>query len=110
MCVVSNVGDYYSDKTSWPTWPTQVPFPARDPIIPAPVMDFTAIISQQTQINELKKQVQEMKAQLEAAKAQDIADGNPDCEMEEKVIILKKIAKLFDVSLDEIFPNEETVR
>jgi hypothetical protein len=51
----------------------------------------------------LKREVEQMKKELEAAKAQDVADGNPDCEMEEKVELLKKIAELVGVDLSTVF-------
>ena len=54
----------------------------------------------------LKAQVEQMKRDLEVAKQQDIKDGNPDCEMEDKVLVLKQIAKMFGINLGEIFPND----
>jgi hypothetical protein len=51
----------------------------------------------------LKRDVEQMKKELEVAKAQDIADGNPDCEMEDKVALLKKIADIVGVDLSTVF-------
>ena len=46
-----------------------------------------------------------MKKMLEAAKIYDKDTGQPDCEMEEKIDFLKKVAKLVGVNLEEIFKN-----
>jgi hypothetical protein len=106
MCTVSMVGDHFSDKQAWPTWPTILPFPGQVPYSPLP----SAPPTQQYRVSRaefgaLKAQVEEMKRELLAAKQQDIADGNPDCEMEAKVSILKQIAEQFGVDLKEVFPN-----
>ena len=106
MCVVSNVGDDYSKRfpatfpgTPWlpapaPNWPT------------VPPTTFISVISRQ-EFDELKAMVVQMKRDLEAAKAQDVADGNPDCEMEEKVALLKQIAKFVGVDLTAIFADHK---
>lgn len=102
MCVVSAVGDDWSRPQRWPNWPGQVPFPNRLPSDPIPnVLDRVT----RQEFDELKALVMKMKEELEAARAEDIADGNPDCEMEDKVIILKKIAEAFGFDLSGVFPN-----
>ena len=110
MCVVSMVGDRYSQPNAWPNWPTSIPFPDRNPIqIPENGTSFR-LGQLEKELAELKKAFAEMKAELEAAKKQDIEEGNPDCEMDYKTIILKKIADLLGENLDGIFPKEKTVR
>lgn len=69
----------------------------------APII-WTQPITRQ-EFDELKALVLEMKADLVTARQQDIANNEPDCEMEEKVVLLKKIAKMVGVTLDEVFPK-----
>jgi hypothetical protein len=57
----------------------------------------------------LKKDVLEMKADLIKARAEDIKNGEPDCEMESKVALLKKIAEVVGVSLDEVFTKSSGI-
>lgn len=104
MCMMSNVGDKYSSAPMWPNWPNVIPFPAPMPVPPngTPLINYVS----RAEFDALKAIVLQMKEELIEAKKQDIADGNPDCEIEDKVSILKQIAKLFDVDLKEVFPNE----
>lgn len=97
MCAVSMVGDDWTRKfperypSIWPTpSPTSVPYPSEIPV-------------SRKEFERLKADVEQMKKDLAAAKAQDIADGAPDCEMEDKVALLKKVAELVGVDLEEIF-------
>jgi hypothetical protein len=106
MCAVSNVGDQWSKKFNDPnrwnhdvfTDPARITKPNQLPKLPL----FDAAIA----YAELKKEVEQMKRELEAAKKQDIVDGNPDCEMEEKVELLKGIAKLVGVDLSIVFGDK----
>ena len=99
MCVTSMVGDHYRDytfpnKTYWPKveiWPGSTP-PATPAITRA-------------EFDDLKKTVLEMKELLLRAKTYDEKNNEPNCEMEEKVELLKKVAKLVGVDLSEIFGN-----
>jgi hypothetical protein len=104
MCVVSAIGDKWSRPDMWPNWPQTIPFPDTSPRKPIG-LELNEILLRK-EIDRLTKKVSEMKKELEAAKAQDIANGNPDCEMDEKVIILRKIADMFGIELKEIFPND----
>lgn len=95
MCTVSMVGDDWNKRfpERYPTvWPNGIPS-----------IDFTPPAVTREEFDQLKRDVEQMKKELEAAKAQDIADGSPDCEMEEKVALLKKVAELVGVDLEEIF-------
>lgn len=88
MCVVSMVGDHYSQKFQWVSpIPTGVPAITRE------------------EFDKLKREVQEMKALLKRAKKYDEETGQPNCEMEDKVDILKKVAEMVGVDLKEIFPE-----
>ncbi|VDM10415.1 unnamed protein product [Wuchereria bancrofti] len=55
------------------------------------------------EFEQLKKEVEDMKKLLIRAKEYDEKTGQPDCEMEEKVALLKKVAELVGVDLSEIF-------
>ena len=51
----------------------------------------------------LKAELERLKPILLEAKRRDNEDGNTDCEQADKVILFKKLAKLCDVDLSEIF-------
>ncbi len=70
-----------------------------------PLTKITVTSPSQEEFDELKKEVELMKKMLEAAKIYDKDTGQPDCEMEEKIDFLKKVAKLVGVNLEEIFKN-----
>lgn len=96
MCMVSNIGDAWAEKfpQKWPQFPPPQENPPSHWAIPyVTKSDFEA----------LKKEVQELKALLEAAKKFDAATGQPDCQMEEKVKLIKAIAKLVGVDLGDVF-------
>lgn len=60
----------------------------------------------QWEFEALKKEVLEMKELLLRAKKYDEKNNDPNCEQEQKVELLKKIADIVDivgVSLDEVF-------
>lgn len=104
MCVVSMVGDHYKKTLpdQFPSW-----FPA-NPLAPypnGPAMPVTTMppsVSREEFLS-LKKEMEQIKILLEKAKAIDIATGQPDCEIDEKVVLLKELAKLVGVDLKEVF-------
>lgn len=51
----------------------------------------------------LRCEVEELKALLLAAKAFDEATGQPDCEMDEKVELIKRVAEAVGVDLEDLF-------
>lgn len=87
MCVVSMIGDHFSDKWNNPPYQRFV----ADPLAVTRI-EFEA----------LKKEVEEMKSLLQKAKEYDIKNNEPNCEVEEKMVLLKKIADLVGVNLDDI--------
>ena len=93
MCSVSAVSDDFLKRqpqdwhTSWP--PIQL-----DQL-------------NQLEINRLRIEVASLKAQLEAARNQDIQDGSPDCHMEDKVNIIKGLAKALGVDLGDVFKGHK---
>lgn len=56
----------------------------------------------------LKKEVEELKKLLLAAKEYDEKTGEPDCEIDEKVEVIKKIAKLVGVDMESVFAKTST--
>lgn len=128
MCFVSYVGDHYTDgwkdKYPWPivTTPgtipnTTNPFP-QQPYIPDPKKTDELILSKlfqreitRQEFDDLKKEVEEMKKILTLAAEYDKKNNEPHCEMEQKVDLLKKMAGLFGISLDDVFgkPKEEKI-
>lgn len=96
MCVVSMVGDHYREDwiQKWPTSYPSVPFPGTDKTYPMEQVS-------RREFDELKKQVEEMVALLKRAKEYDERNGEPDCEMDEKMDLLRRVAKLVGVDLDQ---------
>ena len=88
MCVVSMVGDHYNEKWNKPDY--------------SQIFNNLGNITRQ-EFDALKKEVEEMKELLKRAKIYDEVNNEPNCEMENKVATLRKIAELFGVDLDEIF-------
>lgn len=88
MCVISMVMDHYNDKWKSVDWTGAF-------LVPDLVSkeDFT----------KLRADVDEMMALLKRAKLYDDATGQPDCENEQKMVLLRNIAKLVGVDLDEVF-------
>jgi hypothetical protein len=108
MCTVSMIGDHYGDKWN-PLNPgiqgTQ-PYPQ-----PKTVEDWSQILNppvRKSDFDALKKDVEEMKALLKRAIKYDEMNNEPHCEMEEKVALLKAVAKMVGVDLSEIFGNEKS--
>lgn len=123
MCVVSAMGDHYNDKWKekypWPNTGTPQPL---GPLVPSPYQPYTSpnedILSKlfkreitRQEFDDLKKEVEEMKKILTLAAEYDKRNNEPHCEMEQKVDLLKKMAGLFGISLDDVFgkPKEEKI-
>jgi len=100
MCVVSMIGDHYRDKFTnpqqWPgiqpyVNPSQRVFESPDPV-------------SRREFEALKLEVAEMKLLLARAREYDQRNGEPACEMEEKVAILRRAAELVGVGLGDVLP------
>jgi uncharacterized protein YlxW (UPF0749 family) len=103
MCVVSFVGDFYSDK-----W--KEPFKKFEDFSGINIVTRLEHENLKLELSKiglnyelLKNEVAEMKELLKRAKAYDEKNNEPNCEMEDKVALLKKIAELVGVDLSEIF-------
>jgi len=55
----------------------------------------------------LKKEVLEMKELLKRAKAYDEKNGEPDCEIDEKMDLLRRVAAMVGVNLDDVIRKKE---
>lgn len=96
MCVVSMIGDHYSQKY-------------KDQFPQAQQQNQTTITAwpNRQEFEALKKEVLEMKELLKKAKVYDEVNNQKDCEMEEKIKILKAVADAVGVSLEEVFGKKE---
>lgn len=101
MCASSMVGDHYRDM-----WQTQPWYPAVTSLPQTVVFNGPPI--SRAEFDELKRQVAEMKELLTRAKKYDEETGQRECEMDEKMDVLRKVAKLVGVDLSEIIPKNQT--
>lgn len=100
------IGDHYSDK--WrlrlsPPWENPYPSttnPYPSTTIPA-LPELPGFIARE-EFDELKRDVAEMKALLKRAKQYDEEHNEPNCEMEEKIEILRRMAELCGVDLEDV--------
>lgn len=92
MCVTSMVGGFYEDqfRKNYP----QLVYPNLQDLV-------TPLISR-AEFEELKKTVLEMKELLTRAKLYDQQNDQPDCEMSDKVALLKRIAELVGVDISKV--------
>ena len=95
MCVVSMIGDHFSQK--WGTGGNQFNVPNNNGLSAA-----NGFVSKY-EFDALKREVEEMKELLRRAKEYDERTGQKDCEQDEKLRKLREIARLVGVDLDEIF-------
>lgn len=104
MCTVSMIGDHYRDKWVVPpnqTWPPPVgPYVPPDPLRPFQVRIVEPVSREE--FDTLKREVEDMKSLLKRAKEYDERNGEPDCEMDEKMDVLRRVAKLVGVDLDDV--------
>lgn len=98
MCTVSMVGDHYRDAWQERPWYTTVVHP----IVPPADSTMTLTLVSRTEFDALKKEVENMKALLIRAKAYDAANNEPDCEMDEKMQVLLKVAAWVGVDISEV--------
>lgn len=106
MCVVSMITDHYRDKwkplcqdTGWASTIDVAPY-----IRPNKTVPFTP--AEKSELDALRKEVEEMKALLKKAKVYDKRTGQADCEMDDKVAFVKKVAEAVGVSLEDMFDKE----
>lgn len=109
MCVVSMVGDHYTDK-----WRPLGPWFPVAPLDPWPAHADPPLITPpwptREEFDALKRDVAEMLALMKRAKEYDAANGEPDCEMDEKLKVLRAVAKLVGIDLDSALKNGDVYR
>lgn len=99
MCTVSMVGDHYNEIFKPRPW-----YPSIQDFSPASAGGAHIVVGiSRDEFDALKREVEDMKKLLLRAKEYDERNGEPHCEMEEKVDLLKKIAKAVGVDLSEVF-------
>ncbi len=95
--MVSNIGDQFGQQfpQKWPQFPVE-----------AETIKFTwpAGVSQ-ADFDALKAEVQELKKLLQAAKDFDEKTGQPHCHMDQKVALIKAIAKMVGVDMGDVFED-----
>jgi len=102
MCTISMIGDHYRDMWKPMPW-----YPNVLPQVPAPMPQAPITITMPPEISraefdDLKRQVAEMKELLRRAKAYDEQNGEPECEIAEKMDLLRRVAKMVGVDLDDV--------
>jgi hypothetical protein len=95
MCMMSAVGDSWRE-TAPNRWPNI-------PMTPNPTFVFNPSFVTKEEFDALKSEVEELRALLRAAKAFDEATGQPDCEVDEKVELIKRVAEAVGVDLEDLF-------
>lgn len=102
MCVVSMVVDHYGNNwmqpaPSWPTAPTTYQFAQKYEL------DALRIELEKYKLSydELKREVENMKELLIKAKLYDERNDEPDCAKDEKIEVVKAVAKALGVDLPE---------
>jgi hypothetical protein len=86
------IGDHFNDKWKQPPYRqifTNIPDVSR--------AEFEA----------LKKEVEEMKALLKRAKEYDEKNNEPNCEIEEKMAMLRKFADAVGIDLDDVIKKKD---
>lgn len=105
MCVVSMVGYHYADK--WRGLPWIEPVVPQWPWTGDEGTRADSPISR-SEFDALKREVEEMKALLKRAKDYDERNNEPDCEIDEKMDFLRRVAKLDVVDLDDVLKPAAT--
>lgn len=92
MCVVSMVTDDWNQR-----FPKQYPiFNPTDKI-----NDIFGVVTRK-EFEALKKEIEALKALLVAAKKYDEDTGQPNCEKEENIQLIKNIAKAVGIDLEDL--------
>lgn len=84
MCVVSSVGDYW-EKNIYPTYPT------------TPTYTWP-----NTEVERLQKDIKALKVLLKAAIEFDKETGQPECQHEDKIKLIRKMAEAAGIDLEGI--------
>lgn len=96
MCTVSMIGDFYNDKWAPRPWYSTVASPAR--------IEYVLGMSRE-EFDALKKEVEEIKELIKRVKKYDEDHGEPNCEIEDKMKLLRRVAKAVGVELEDVLKN-----
>lgn len=106
MCVYSMIGDHFTDK--WK--PLNPLLPSQPPVSPDGIGTtsggglFANLVSKQ-EFEALKKEVVEMKELLKKAREYDEKTGQKDCQQEEKIALLRRVAEAVGINIDDVLPT-----
>ena len=95
MCMVSVVGEYFGQQLLTKEYWSH--------INPNVLQQFPQPQITRAEFDALKQDIEELKKMLVAAKSYDEATNQPDCEMESKVALIKKLAEIVGVDLGDVF-------
>lgn len=101
MCVYSMIADDWRKRTI-PEHPWIQPF--IDPYVP-PFRQPPFSAPSQEEFDALKREMEALKKLLRAAKIYDEETGQPDCETDEKIATLKKVAEFLGIDLNDALPG-----
>ena len=108
MCTMSMVGDHYRDMWQPKPWYPLIPQVPAAPMPQAPITITMSPEISRAEFEDLKRQVAEMKELLRRAKEYDERNGEPECEMAEKMDLLRRVAKMVGVDLDDVIGRQST--
>jgi hypothetical protein len=89
MCAVSMVTDYWKNNDQW-----------KYNGIPTGGLNYNPV--SRAEFEQLRKEMMELKELLKAAKAYDDLTNQPNCEKEENVKVLKRVADALGVDLSDV--------
>jgi len=96
MCTVSMIGDQWQRDFA-------PRFPQKPPYDPIDLTDYKLPEISRAEFEELKEEMRELKKLLLAAKEYDEKTGQPDCEADDKVALIKAVAEAVGVDFDSVF-------
>jgi hypothetical protein len=92
------IGDQWKESFP-PKYPNIYPYV--DPVNTGGTVVLPVVSRQE--FDALKAEVESLKKLLRAAKIYDEETGQPDCEMDDKVALIKKIAEFVGVDMKDVF-------
>lgn len=99
MCVVSMIADdfrrHHPNIDDYWKWGT--------PLNPTPTTVGPSPTRQE--FEDMKRELEELKKRLEIGKQEDIDNGEPDCEMDEKIEIFRRLGELFGIDFNEVLKS-----
>ena len=111
MCVVSMVMDHYKDKWNplfpkpwdavpYPDYPNQ---PSTLPGTPLDPVKINIDNITREEFDQLRRDVLEMKELVKRALKYDQDTGQPDCENEKKIALVRAVAEAVGINVDDVF-------